>query len=204
MKPASSILGVLALLVSSVSSAATVVVTCGTGTTPAGSGQCDAPLANFSIVLRAVDFVNVGGGTWSVTWNTSIATLVSAALPSSGPVGTGTGTFLVNNNPTFDLLPGAPPISGDFDFAVFTFNKIAGGSMNLQVFENQADVNGWFDNDTAEQIPTTYTQATIGYLPCEPNCPPPVPAPTAIWLLGTAVAALGGRQWLRRKATAQL
>ena len=86
---------------------------------------------------------------------------MSSELPATGPVAIGTGTFLVENLPTFDLLPGAPPVSGNFDLAVFTFQAIASGDMNLSVFENAVQFDGWFDNDTADPIPTSYTQATV-------------------------------------------
>ena len=78
---------VLALLCSSIGMAATVTVNPSTLTPTTGS--------SFTVTLSAVDFVNMGGGTFSVTWDNSKATLTSAVLPASGPVGTGTGTFLI-------------------------------------------------------------------------------------------------------------
>ena len=176
-------LGLAALLGSSMALAATITVNPSTLTPSVGN--------SFTVTLSAVDFVNVGAGTWSMTWDTSKATFVSGVLPATGPVAVGTGSFLITTHqPTFDLLPGSPPIVGSFDFAVFTFNAVAAGAMNLQVF-NQA-VDGWFDNDTADAIPIPYQNASITI----------IPAPATLWLLGSGVAGLAFRGVRNKRAVA--
>jgi len=155
--------GVLALLCSSAGMAATVTVVPSTL----------APAVNdtFTVTLTATDFVNMGGGTISMTWDITKATLTSAVdaggacptcLPATGPVGVGTGSIVqLNHLPSFDILPGAPPVDGNFDIVVFTFQAIASGAMDFTVYEDGPGQDGWFDNTTAEPIPTDYVQASI-------------------------------------------
>ena len=75
------LIGVLALLVSSVGSAASLVVTPSTLTPGIGN--------SFTVALDATGMSNVGGITLLISWNTARASLTTSALAGSGPIGTG-------------------------------------------------------------------------------------------------------------------
>jgi hypothetical protein len=181
----SKLIAVAALLGSSMAMAAQIVVVSPSTATPLIGNQ-------FTVTLQMTGGTNIGGGTFTVNWDNSKASLATAALPGlgDGPVATGTGSFLINNNPTFDLLPGSPPVNGNFNFAVLTFNALAAGAMNLVVADDGGIFSGWFDNDTAEPIPTSYQNANINITGAV------VPVPAAAWLL---ISALGSMVALKRR-----
>jgi hypothetical protein len=85
------------------------------------------------------------------------------------------GAFVASNDPTADLLLGFQGFSGNFSTAG-DWGRLYGGTGFLCA-----------PGETANCL-------TISV----------VPLPPAVWLLGTAVAGLGGRQWLRTKASASL
>jgi len=185
------ILGVLTLLFSSVSMAAQITIV---PNLPYSNGQYWAVGGQqFTVTLNATGFSNAGAGTMSIVWDTTKAsfthtnnTACAACLAPSGPVGTGTGTFVQVHLPTFDLLPGAPPVNGDFVAAQFTFQAIANGHVNLVINDDGGIQTGWFDNDTAEPFVVNYNQADIVV----------TPVPPAVWLFGSTLGVLG---WMRRK-----
>jgi len=186
------LVGVLALLASSVGSAATVTVVPSNATPGIGNV--------FTVTLQVAGAANIGGFTNTLTWDNSKVNLTSAlvanacasCLPGSGPVGTGTGTFDIitgsNGLRTLDVLPGVPPVNGNFDLSVLTFTAVAAGAMNFVV--SQGPTDGWFDNDTAENTQVSFTQANIVVQGA------PVPVPAAAWLL---VSALGSMVVLKRR-----
>ena len=182
------IIGVLALLCSSASMAGTLTVT----SSNLNPGISDV----FTVSLAATDINNVGGITLAVAWDSTKVALTGSSLPTlgDGPLAVGTGTFLVvngaGNNRTLDILPGAPPISGNYSVAVLTFQALVSGAMNLIVNDDGGTFTGWFDNDTADVIPVNYAQANINVVGAQ------VPVPAAAWLL---ISALGSMVALKRR-----
>ena len=150
-------LGLLAVLCSSVATAATVTVVPSTL----------SPAVNdiFTVTVSAADIVNVGGITLAVTWDETKVAYTSTTLPDTGPLATGTATFLkvTGTAPSLivNILPGNPPINGEFDVAVFTFMALSAGAMNLLINDDGGISTGWFDNTTAEVIPVDYVQAPV-------------------------------------------
>jgi len=185
------LIGVLALLVSSAGYAATVTVTPSTLTPNSAVNEV------FTVSVAVANVANVGGITMAMSWDSTKASLTSSSLPAfgTGPLAIGTGTFLIvngaGNSRTIDILPGAPPVNGNFDLAVFTFTALAAGAMNLVINDDGGIFTGWFDNDTAEVIPVDYTQANVQIGPA-----PVVPVPAAAWLL---ISALGSMVALKRR-----
>jgi len=186
------ILGVVALLASSVGSAATLNVTSSNYTPDSSVNEV------FTVTLSAVDINNVGGITMLMTWDSTKASLQSASLPAfgDGPLAIGTGTFLIvtpggaNSPQTLDILPAAAA-SGNYNVAVLTFQALAAGPMNLQLSDDGGFLQGWFDFDTADVIPVQYSNADIQIGPA-----PVVPVPAAAWLL---ISALGSMVALKRR-----
>jgi hypothetical protein len=181
--------GVMALLASSVGSAATLTVVPSSLNPNIGD--------TFTVTLNATNAANIGGITVKFAWDiTKVAfttalsgTNCPACQPATGPVGVGTGTFDVVTGPNgariLDVLPGAPPVNGDFPLAVLTFQALAAGSMNLIVNDDGGVTTGWFDNDTAELVPTSYVQSNVIVQGAA------VPVPAAAWLLVSALGTLG-------------
>ncbi len=185
------LIGVLALLASSVGSAATLTATASNLTPDSGINEV------FTVSLAVANVNNVGGITLAVNWDNTKATLTSATLPAlgDGPLAVGTGTFLVLNGAlgsrVIDILPGAPPVSGNFSVAILTFQAVAAGAMNLVVNDDGGIFTGWFDNTTADVIPIDYVNADIQIGPQAV-----VPVPAAAWLL---ISALGSMVALKRR-----
>ena len=79
---------------------------------------------------------------------------------------------------------------------VLTFTALANGAANIDFINDDGGTfTGWFDADTFDVIPTSYTQADV----CRRrggSCVV-VPVPAAAWLF---VSALGGLAALRRRS----
>jgi hypothetical protein len=178
----------LALLFSSVGLAATVTVTTSNDSPNVGD--------SFTLTLSVADMVNTAGPTLQLSYNNAVVSFTSMALPATGPFAATSGTFLVQHLPTFDILL-ATPFTGNSDFLTMTFQAIGNGDAMIQVFDDGGATTGWFDADTFEAIPTTYTQADV----CVgPNCGTPiVPVPAAAWLLLSALGSVAGLKRLRRQ-----
>ncbi len=98
-----------------------------------------------------------------------------------------------SDNPTvFDVEAPTADNGSIYDVAVLTFQVLANaanGPTGIVINDDGGNVSGWFDADTFEPIPVSYTQADVQV----------VPLPATAWLLATGIAGLGGRRWLRRK-----
>ncbi len=70
----------------------------------------------------------------------------------------------VTANPTvFDIeTPSATAASpGTYNAAILTFQALALGAANIVINDDGGNTTGWFDADTADYIPVTYTQANV-------------------------------------------
>ena len=183
MKPISKpIVGVLALLCSSVSLAATVSVV--------PSNANPTPASTFSVTVSGVfGATTTAGATLGLTWNTAVVAVTSVVLATGSPFPTIVAASPFNLVTVLGPLTGAQP-SGNFDAFVVNFNAIAPGAANIVLVDDQGDFC-WTVAVCSACVPTTYTQAnvTVGA----------VPVPAAAWLLAPAVLA-AGRFSRRRKA----
>lgn len=182
-------LGVLALLGSSAGMAATVTITASTLTPIAGS--------TFTLDVTA-DVPNTFAATMGLSFDaTKVAFVSGAAL---APWNVFTKNSPTTANPTvFDVeTPSATAANpGVYNVARLTFQALANattGAANIVINDDGGNATGWFDADTAEYIPNSYTQANVVVQGAA------VPAPAAVWLLGTGVAALGFRAARKRAA----
>jgi hypothetical protein len=149
------------------------------------------------------------GATLKIFFNSSVS-IVSPTLPGGIALAAGSpftgGIAYSGTNPfpsggIFSIL--APTVgtlpSGSFN--AFVINMVANSCPSGQTFcaagivlsDDQSDFS-WTDATTFLAIPVDYTQAnvTVGV----------VPAPAAVWLLGTAVVALAGRRLSRNNKKA--
>lgn len=143
------VIGLLALLASSAGSAASLNVVASNLNPNVGDV--------FTLTLTAVGFTQPVGGITLLLTTSGNVTLQSVALPTGAtdPLRAATGTFLVNNNPTFDWLPGAEIPTGTFAMGTFTFLRTAVGMLNIAFSDDGGTQSGWFDGNTADYIPGT-------------------------------------------------
>ncbi len=181
-------LGVLALLGSSAGMAATVNISASLTNDPntGTSNLLVTPGQNFFVFVKA-DVPNTFAATMGLAFNSSVVSYVSGAALAPWNV-------FVKNSPTtanptvFDVeTPSATSGSpGVYNVAVLTFNAIAGGAASIVINDDGGIATGWFDADSAEYIPNSYTQADVQV----------VPAPGALLLLATALGGLVVRRKL--------
>ncbi len=181
-------LGLVALLGSSVSMAATVNITASPGPTAipglynVGDAftltiTSDAPNTFAATMALAFDATKVAfvSGTTLAPWNV----FTKNSLPSANP------TVFDVEAPTGAI--GANP--GVYNVAQLTFTALAEGNPNIVINDDGGNVSGWFDATSAEWIPVNYNNASVSI----------IPVPAAAWLF---VSALGGLAGLKRRQAA--
>ena len=185
-------LAVAALLFSSTGFAASVTVTPSNPTPLVGD--------TFTLLVRAIDFPNTVGATLKLFFNSNVqlstpalgtGITLAAGSPLTGGVAIApdaaanftSGSIFTVLAPLVGTLP-----TGSFDALVLSFKALAAGPAGIVVFDDGADF-AWSD-ELSLPITVGYTQANVAV----------VPAPAAVWLLGTAVVALAGRRLSRKKA----
>ncbi len=188
-------LAVAALLFSSTGFAATITVT--------PSATIVAPGQTFSLTVSGTGFPETVGATLKLFFNSNVSvvtpTLTAGIVLAAGTPFTGgivapspflSGNILSILAPTVGTLP-----SGSFN--AFVINMVANasgdGAAGIVLSDDQADFS-WTDATTFLAIPVDYTQASVTVQSAV------VPAPAALWLLGTAVVALAGRRLSRKAA----
>ena len=188
-------LAVAALLFSSTGFAATITVT--------PSATIVAPGQTFSLTVSGTGFPETVGATLKLFFNSNVSvvtpTLTAGIVLAAGTPFTGgivapspflSGNILSILAPTVGTLP-----SGSFN--AFVINMVANasgdGAAGIVLSDDQADFS-WTDATTFLAIPVTYTQASVSVQSAV------IPAPAALWLLGTGVVALAGRRLSRKAA----
>jgi hypothetical protein len=161
-------------------------------------------VTDFDAFVATTNTVNGGGGlnTWYsssgvVTGNFDFSlggpvTIESFALWSDPQItafqGVKNFNLLADDNAAFSsptalgsfvALPGLPN-AANFG-QVFAFSPTSASYVRMEILSNQGSLTITGITEAA------FEQQTV------------VPAPPAVWLLGTAIAGLGGRRWLRRK-----
>jgi len=187
-------LAVLALLFSSTGFGATVLVTSSDPNPTVGT--------SFTLNVHGDGFPDTVGATLKLffddtkvavkTPTTTAGILIPVGSPFTGGI-VAPSPFLSGNilsvlAPTVGTLP-----TGSFDAFTISFTALAAGAANIVLTDDQGDFS-WTDATTFLAIPVTYTQANVVVQGAV------VPAPAAVWLLGTGVVALAGRRLRRRQA----
>jgi hypothetical protein len=180
-------LGLLALLGSSASMAASTTITAsnlapGIGDLFTMTITSDAPntfAATMGLAFNA-DTVAYVSGAPLAPWNVFVKNSPVTANPTVIDIEAPTGAI------------GANP--GVYNAAILTFQAIAAGAANIVIDDDGGFISGWFDADTAEYIPNSYTQANVVVQGAV------VPAPATLGLLATGLIGLALRA--RRKLAA--
>jgi hypothetical protein len=182
-------LGVLALLGSSAGMAATVTIT--------PSSAIVAPGDTFTMTITA-NVPNTFAATMALAFDATRVAYVSGVALS--PWNVFTKNSPVTANPTvFDLeTPAATAANPSvYDVARLTFTVLAGaqtGSAGIVINDDGGNATGWFDADTADYIPNSYTQGNVQVQAAV------VPAPATLGLLATGLAGLALRARRKRAA----
>ncbi len=174
-------LGLLALLGSSASMAASVVITASNLTPDVGE--------NFTMTITG-NAENTFTASIALAFDASKVAYVSGA--TLAPFTVFTKNSPANANPTvFDVeTPATLNLGGAFyNVAVLTFQALAVGAAGIVINDDGGFQTGWFDADDFFAIPVDYTQANVVVTSA-------VPVPAAAWLF---VSALGGLAGLKRR-----
>lgn len=191
-------LAVVALLCSSTGFAASVTVTSLSNPAP-NVGD------TFTLLVKAIDFPNTVGATLKLIFNSANVQLSTPAVGTGIALAAGsplTGGVAIAPGPAANFTSGsifsvlAPTVgtlpTGSFDAFVISFKALAAGAAGIVVSDDGADFT-WSDEFSAP-IAVSYTQANVVVQGAV------VPAPAALWLLGTGVIALAGRRLSRKAA----
>jgi len=175
-------LGVLAMLASSASMAATINVVPSNATPLVGQ--------NFTLTLSG-DLPNVFAATIEYSFDATKVAYVSG-------IGLGSFSVFVNNTPaanpgSFYIEIPAGSVSGAQNYAQITFTALAAGAANINFFDDGGTNSGWPDFTTFEPVIAQYNNANVTVVA------PVVPVPAAAWLF---VSALGGLATLKRRQKA--
>jgi len=185
------VIGVLALLCSTASMAASVSVV--------PSDANPAVATGFSVTVHADAMPANVGPSLGLSFDTSKVSFVSAAPAAAGPFSTVGGGFLTVVNPggTYPIELYATPAgspSGSFDVFVINFQAIAPGLANIQILENTPALGdlatfAWFDDVNFLPIQgIVYNQADV----CVGGQCGVVPVPAGLWLLVSGLGSLVG------------
>jgi len=147
------LLTLLAILGAPPGMAATVTITASTLTPTVGD--------TFTLTITG-DSANTFAATMGLSFNASTVAYVggTALLPWNVYV----KNSVDSANPTVIDVEAPSPMPADpgvYDVAVLTFEAIAAGAANIVIDDDGGNVSGWFDADTADYIPNTYTQANV-------------------------------------------
>ena len=152
---AAGMLAVLALLCSPPGIAATVTIMVVPSALTLEVGD------TFTVRITA-DVPNTFAATMGLTFNSAVVSYVRGV--ALAPWNVFVKSSPTTANPTvFDVeTPSATAANpGVYNVAELTFQAIAGGAANILINDDGGQATGWFDADTAEYIPNTYTQASI-------------------------------------------
>jgi hypothetical protein len=181
------LVGLTALLMSSVTNAATVQMSPSTQTVSVGD-----PL---SITVGGVDFLNgVAGGSTSITWDatqlslTSTQAVLEASINAAGfdfitefTLDAAAGTLDTAFGSFFDTVPGT-------SFTLFTLDFVANPppATSLLDIGFVTGAGNWanFDGSSIADIDVTYLGASVTV--------EAVPVPAAVWLFGSGLIGLVG------------
>ncbi len=147
------LLTLLAILGTSMGMAATVNITASTLTPTVGD--------TFTLTITG-DSPNTFAATMGLSFDASKVEYVSGI--ALAPWNVFVKNSLESANPTvFDVeSPSAMAANpGVYNVAELTFLAIASGAANIVIDDDGGNVTGWFDADTADYIPNTYTQPNV-------------------------------------------
>ncbi len=187
-------IGLLALLGSSASMAASVWVTASTLTPNVGE--------NFTMTITA-DIPNTFAGTMDLAFDATKVAFVQTGTGVLAGVGTTPWLFIKNSPATETPTPinveqpsTTGPNPGVYQIAVMTFTALAGGAANITLSDDLGVTSGWFDDTLFEYIPLSggYNNANVIVQGAV------VPAPATLGLLATGLAGLAFRARRKRAA----
>ncbi len=190
-------LGLLALLGSSASMAASVWVTASPG--PSAIPGLYNVGNTFTLTITA-DIPNTFAGTMDLSFDPTKVAFLQAnvgVLTGVGGTSVGTAPWLLIKNSAAGVTPTVlnveqpsttGPNPGVYQIATLVFTALAEGSANIVLSDDGGVTSGWFDDTNFEYIPLSggYNNASVNI----------IPVPAAAWLF---MSALGGLAALKRR-----